>query len=407
MQPSIPPLTYTDRYRNEGTRTYSRHAGYTEAEKTYRPDSTQTSFELPVFELPRDQMLVYTANPPRELEESYIGGERVRFLIHPQVLATEAYEPYVAHALSMGKPCEPLTVSPSSSTRTLYVQGHHAPHAVKVHFPFRISRYGRRMRDEVLEQAINVSKELEGGIARMAGNFAFLREVIGVAHRNLDPGAPRGENWGYLVRDMTPFPRVNEARTLLPGFALYGRDFFDSSRDLLLFELIGDRDPLRFILEQIMLPIVRHWVACFLNFGYLMEPHGQNVLFELAGDGEIRRIVHRDLSVGIDMRRRRHIGLADVGLNAYNRMEDDNFHSIAYDKFMGGHFFDRLVEACQERYPDLEAEMFRQPCRDQFARLFPDCNTYFPPTIRYFSETRDQFDKPSYQDTGQRPLWRP
>ena len=407
MQPSIPPLTYSDRYCNEGTRTYSRHADYTEAERTYRPDSPQESFDLPVFELPREQMLVYTANPPLELEKSYLGKERIRFLIHPQVLAAEADEAYVNRTLSMGKLCEPITVSPSSSTRTLYVQGHTAPHAVKVHFPFRISRYGRRMRDEVVEQAINVSNELEGGIERMAGDFAFLREVIGVAHRNLDPGSPRGENWGYLVRDMTPCPQVNETRTLLPGFALYGRNYFDEKQERLLFILIGDRDPKAFILEQIMLPIVRHWVACFLNFGYLMEPHGQNVLLELNSAGEIRRIVHRDLSVGIDMRCRRHIGLADTGLNAYNRMEDGNFHSIAYDKFMGGHFFDRIVQACQERYPDLEAEAFRKPCRDEFSRLFPDHGRYFPPTIRYFSETRDRFGKPGYKDTGLMPQWRP
>lgn len=31
------------------------------------------------------------------------------------------------------------------------------PHALKVHFPFRVSRYGRKMRDEVIEQGKNVN----------------------------------------------------------------------------------------------------------------------------------------------------------------------------------------------------------------------------------------------------------
>ncbi len=345
MDKSIPPLAYTDRYRNEGTRTYSQHADYTEAEEKYRPNSRHAYFDLTVFEVPCAQMLVYTANPARELETTYIRDESILFPIHPQVLAHCRKDPYVAQTLAIGKPHAPIVVSPSSSTRTLYVHGHSAPHALKVHFPFRMSRYTRRMRNEVLEQAVAISTELERGIDLLDERFAFLREVVGVAHRNLEPDLPRGENWGYLIRDMVPFPRVDEDRTLLPGFALYGMDFFDCRRELLLFKLIDDRDPKEFILEKIMLPIVRHWVACFVHFGYLFEPHGQNVLFELGSDGEIERIVHRDLSVGIDIRRRRDIQLSDSGLNAYNRMETSDFNSIVYDKFMGGHFFDRLVEA--------------------------------------------------------------
>jgi hypothetical protein len=263
------------------------------------------------------------------------------------------------------------------------------------------------LRDEVLAQAIHISIELENGIGHLDNRFAFLREVIGVAHKNLQPDSARGENWGYLVRDMTPFPRVKDQRRLVPGFSLYGKDFFDPEQTPLLFELIGEKDPQKFVLETIMLPIIRHWVACFLNFGYLLEPHGQNVLFEIGKKGEMERIVHRDLALGIDMRRRREIRLPDSHLNEYNRMESNEFLSITYDKFMGGHFFDRIVFCCQQKYPDLEPEDFRKPCRDEFSRIFPDHAKYFPETVRYFSEERDQFGKPFYQDTGKAPMWRP
>jgi hypothetical protein len=74
---------------------------------------------------------------------------------------------------------------------------------------------------------------------------------------------------------------------------------------------------------------------------------------------------------------------------------------------MGGHFFDRIVASCQEKYPYLKKEDFYKPCRDEFARIFPDHATYLPKTILYFSEKRDQFGKPFYQDTGKAPLWRP
>ena len=263
------------------------------------------------------------------------------------------------------------------------------------------------MRDEVIEQAVNVSQELENGIEQLDNRFAFLREVIGVVHKNLDPDSARGENWGYLVRDMIPFPRHADRGSLVPGFALYGEDYYDPTTPLLLFDLIGEQDPLRSVLDNIMLPIVRHWIGCFLQFGFMLEPHGQNVLFEMNKDNSVRRIVNRDLSVGIDIRRRREIGLPDNRLNNYNRTEHFAFHSLTYDRFMGRHFFDRIVAACQSKYPNLSKERFTQPCREEFARLLPEYHDYFPEMVWYFSEKRDRFNKPFYTDTGAAPEWRP
>jgi hypothetical protein len=259
----------------------------------------------------------------------------------------------------------------------------------------------------VIEQAVNVSLDLEEGIQQLDSRFAFLREVIGLAHKNLDPDFPRGENWGYLVRDMVPFPDSGVERPLIPGFALYGKDYYDPQKPLLLFDLIGDRDPLAYVLDNIMLPIVRHWTGCYRHFGFILEPHGQNVLLELDKDGAIGRIVHRDLSVGIDMRRRRDLGLPDGKLNGYNRTEQGAFCSITYDRFIGGHFFDRLVQACLDRYPYLDRDDFTRPCRAEFARCLPEYADYFPETVWYFSEQRDQFNKPLHRDTGATPQWRP
>jgi hypothetical protein len=403
----IPRLIYLDRFRNEGTKTYSRHSGYTEANERYRPETGDSEFGLPAFEIPTSDAHVRTAHPPRALAAAYLRGDTVLFCVHPQVLEDQPDDPYLKRIRTHGDRCDPIRVAPSSSTRTLYVLDHPYPHALKVHFPFRVSRYGRRMREEVVFQAIAVSGVLERGIGAMDTRFAFLREVIGVSQKNLHPEAPRGENWGYLVRDMAPFPANPEAKSLVPGFSLYGSDILDPGTTPLLFDFIAGGDPGKLVLEEIMLPIVRHWVACFLEFGLVLEPHGQNVLLELDLADNIRRIVYRDLSLGIDMRRRREAGLPDGDLNAYNRMESGEFNSIAYDKFMGGHFFDQILESLGLRYPGLDPETFRGPCREEFARLFPDHRDYLPRTVQYFSEERDQFGKPLFQDTGRAPVWRP
>ncbi len=399
-------LEYLDRYRNEGTRTYSKHSEYSEAKNEYRPTSKTTSFELASFRVPLEQLNIYRAQPPDELQDLYISKDHALFCVHPQVLDEFADDVYLKQLIENTEKGPDITVSPSSSTRTLY---RYEPffHAIKVHFPVRVSRYTRKMRDEVVEQAINISLEIEQGISHFDTRFGYLREVLGVTQREITKQTSRGENWGYLVRDMHPYPLVEEERTLVPGFSLYGNDFFDKEKTPLLFELIGKADPLEFVLENIMLPIVRHWVQCFKAFGYMLEPHGQNVLLELDDSKNITRIIHRDLSLGIDMRRRKDVGISSEHLNNYNRMEQSDFNSITYDMFMGNHFFDRIVECCREQFPNLTLEDFRAPCRQLFSEIFVDYKKYFPKTIRYFSEKRDRYNKPLYYDTGKSPQWRP
>jgi hypothetical protein len=403
----LPPFLYLDRYRNDGTRVYSPHAAHTEADPRFRPDISRSTFPLPVFSLPTGELNIYRSLPHPDLQGLFVGENETLFVVHPQVLESGREDPYLLRTLRLGRRLEPLSVAPGSSTRTLFVQGLEPPHALKVHFPFRVSRYSRRMRDEVVEQAVGVSRELEEGSSSMSVDFAFQREVLGVAHRRLEPDSPRGENWGYLVRDLRAFPPKEPGSWLVPGFSLYGRDRYHPDAPPLFFDLPGSVDPLPFTLEKVMFPIIRHWVEAYRNFGFFLEPHGQNVLLEIRRDGEPVRIVHRDLSVGVDQRRRRELGLATEGGNTYNRMQSGEFGSITYDKFMGAHFFEYLVQAILIRHPDLGLQDFQQPCREWFGTLFPDHEKYLPRTVQYFSEVRDSFGKPVFEDTGALPGWRP
>ena len=402
----IPPLSYLERFRNEGTRTYSNHSGYSEAEDSYRPNRRHDGVGIRVFEVPLQQLNIYRANPAEDLLTRYLRDNCALFCVHPQVEDQCRDDLYLRTIQQQGTVAAEILAEPTSSTRTLLVEGA-APHALKVHFPFRVSRYTRKMRDEVIEQAVAVSRELEQDLDRFEESFGFFPEVIGVACKNQDSSGGRGENWGYLIRDMRPLPYLTEERCYVPGFALYGTDYFNPSKEVLLWDLIGVDDPLEFVLSSVMLPIIRHWIQCFRGFGYMLEPHGQNVLLELDSRHRVTRIIHRDLSVGIDMRRRRDQGLASDHLNNYNRMENGEFLSITYDMFMGSHFFDRIVACVQQKWPDLSVEDFRAPCRRLYGEMFPEHERYMPTQVHYFSEKRDKFNKPLYQNTGREPEWRP
>jgi hypothetical protein len=104
MPKQLPDFRYLERYRNEGTRTYSSQASFTAADDRYRPDTTHELFELPFYEVPCNQLKVHTANPPRELVSKYLGGSRALFCIHPQLLEMCPGDPYVRQILSTREP---------------------------------------------------------------------------------------------------------------------------------------------------------------------------------------------------------------------------------------------------------------------------------------------------------------
>ena len=408
MTPTLPSWPYLERYRNGGTRTYSAHADYSECQPEYQPTVGLSSFELPSWDLPLEAVQVFRADPPTDLARLALPDESTaRFHVHPQVVDECGHDPYLRRTIALGRRGPAVRVAPSASTRTLFVLDSTPLHALKVHFPFRVSRYGRRMRGEVIEQAVEVSRALQRWRGGGDLSFSFLREVIGVTHPPLEADGARGENWGYVVRDLTPYPGVADPRQLVPGFALYGHDAHDKHIRPLLLDLADDEDPARWTLENVLLPTLRHWIACYRDLGFILEPHGQNLLLEVNQAGAVTRLVHRDLSVGIDMRRRRDQGLSDAGLNGYNRFEGGIFASIAFDRFMGTHFFEFLARPLLDLNPLWQMEDFRSVCRTEFGHQFPDHARYLPRTVHYFSEERDPHGKPLYRDTGQRPVWRP
>jgi siderophore synthetase component len=404
-----PSLIALERWRNEGTRTYSPHAAFTEAEPRYQPQNPSPHFLCPCLAIPQEQLRVYRAQPNPALEQRFLHRGLGWFPIHPQLFSQTEMDPTVQSAIQMAEGRRDLMVQPMASTRTLWVEDGSLDHAIKVHFPFRISRYHRKMREEVIVQALAVSQELQNREDDFPKDFGFLREVLGLVLPQAPQQTERGEHWGSLIREMEPYPQVesSQRRWLLPGFSLYGRDPFQPEAALLLDRMTQGKDVFEVLMDQIILPIIRHWIFAFRRMGFLLEPHGQNVLFEMDEQGTILRVIHRDLSIGIDMRRRQALGLSLTSFNGYNLMNHGWFNSITYDCFMGHHFFEPLVAHALARDPRLQKSDFYRVAQQVFAAELPDFDAYFPRTVWYFSEERDCYGKPGFQDTGEAPLWRP
>lgn len=393
-------LLYMERYVGLGTKTYSPLAARTEAASAYQPESELASFDLVTVTVPREQVSVFQAAPAGHLAEQYLRPEGIRFAIHPATWAMEG----IAHieelrALPRGAP---ILAAPTASTRTVLAVGPEvAPHCLKLHYPVRISRFNRGLLRRNIQNSVAITAEMA---QVQSERFAYLPDTLGFAF-GTDEKA-----WGFLVREVIPRPLIAD-RSLIPCFALYGRDIHAPDDPPLLVQMIAQLrvDPAAFVINAIIIPIIAAW--CWgARRGLLLESHAQNTLLEIDRDFRPTRIVHRDFDIWIDTetRRRADLGLPfpGVGLVPDAGQSMEQYYSIVYDRFIGHNFFDYLLDLLR-RFYDVEEEAIRQRARAAFHQFFPEAQRFFPKdTVFYFSQDVPPGREFMIEDLRQMPEWR-
>ena len=398
-----PALLYMERYVDEGTRSYSPFAAKSEIASDYQPRSHQPSFELASAWVPPESVSVFEADPDVRLQEYYRAEQRVRFVVHPETWHDDDVERL--DELRSWPRAEPIQVAPTASTRTVLTT---APprdvptHFIKLHCPKRISRFNRRLRRKNIENSVTATRDLAH--VRFE-KFAYLPDTLGICYGTGD------QAWGFLIREHTPRPS-RARRFLIPGFALYGGDLDQPDDRSLLVQLIDESgaNPKRFIVDEIMIPIVECWAKVVRERGILLESHAQNVLIEIDDNFRPTRIVHRDCDVWVDNEVRTRAGLdlpfrgASIGSDtAFPR---EQHYSLVYDHFLGRELFEFLLAAASHAY-GLAQEPIRRDVAAAFHDLFPDANDFLPrKTTFYFSNEILPGNEFHLVDTGQAPRWR-
>jgi hypothetical protein len=394
-------LLYMERYVDEGTRTYSPFAARSEAAPEYQPRSGRPSFELITVFAPQSQVSIFQAYPHRNLLEFYVTSEQVRFLIHPETWASSGIDNLDEfHDLRRG---EPLQVAPTASTRTVLTTETPANvphHFVKLHYPRRISRFNRRLRRKNIRNSVEATHDLAH--VRF-DKFACLPDSLGFIYG--DGGNP----WGFLVREGTPRP-FQEARFLIPYFALYGGDLQHPEDRPLLVQMIErlGAEPQSFVISEIMIPVLDCWTKVVRERGILLESHAQNLLLEIDSDFRPRRVVHRDLDVWVDAEVRKRAGLEVMGasIGTDTPYPREQHYSLVYDHFIGRELFDYLLGVLTRFYSAKES-VVRGSVADAFHRNFPDANVFLPrDTTYYFSNELLPGNEFRLVDTKRAPEWR-
>ena len=365
---SIETHLYYERYVGIGTPNYQNNA----FDPQYHSTSDTQTVPMMCFKVPATAVNFHTSSPdPEVLKDFLFPDGDLKVCLHPQF---KDYE--FASILSQYQRLPDEEVIPTSSTRTVFVKG--KKYAVKLHSPLKIANYYRTIGAAAVKHAIQISEILRT-IPR--SDFGYLRETIGIAF----PAQDGKRSWGFMVREMTPYPDDGKKKTTIPYFALYGKDKFDLEKRVLLAEIIdrSKEDPIEFVLTKFMFPLIKCWIELLTTQGLLLEPHGQNALFELDEEMNVHRFIFRDLDLKVDVPTRTRLGLSIDNLHPYLLVRGPTEHrpfgseaSLKYDRTAGKFVFDRLA-AEMEKYYGTPPEALKERCRAFFLDRFPHYREYF------------------------------
>ncbi len=421
-------LIHYERYGNGGTRNYTAMAQRIDVDLRYQPGNpTGEAYAVPrvLLDNTNGAISVYSDTDSEELLGLVIKGDAVWMNVFPQFFDQSSSDPYLAIAKEHFLERSDLTVVPTSSCRT--VLDVVSKVMIKMHCPYLISRFDRRLGKGTIEHCVSVTRELKGLLGSgLYPKFAILPDSIGATFNG-----ERG--WGYIVREARPYPLAEDSseRTMIPMFALYGSDVLDPSAPVLITQMIdrayADTETLldkktfakEFVLTEIIFPLVDFFIVAYREKGILLELHGQNTLVEVDARGLPTRIVHRDLddAVDIDLRSKRGLGLEGLYKGQYISREDSDKdvgseQSIVFDKSIGRMNLDKLAESMELHYGISRIEI-EEATQIHFESEFPEFREYFPENLstvyNYSSEMRpgqyNYYDIVPIKDDKAR--WRP
>lgn len=337
---------YAERYLSVGARSYSPFAEINEMDVTWQPSSNVPAFSIPCFWVERSQHAEFTCKSHRMIPDlaDFYSPSSDRFLLPVHPAAIPLLPLIVQNKIKKLSPGPKLNVSPTASTRTVYVNGAYGSdrcpqHFLKLHFPGRISRFTRQMTKENVLHQLWVNEQIQKTrlpyLPDLGGGYIMAQENLSI---------------GFLLRSIWPESYLQKPFFILPGFSLYSGDQYSPTDPPILVQLpqyFGET-AVTFIVKRIIIPSINLWVKTVCILGLIPELHGQNILFCFKHEDKESLICFRDLDLFIDHRIRCQINnnqcdLQIGTLEYYANGNPEQILSLSYDGFLVHHFLGRVA----------------------------------------------------------------
>lgn len=290
----------------------------------------------------------------------------------------------------------PLVVSPVAGGRTMLVRGDVSRRGY-IKLTYDVSRIGRVDRQLSLrhcQSSLEVSDVLKGALDKgaLGDRCALLREPSArVSMLNTKDGL---YEWGTIFRERQPYPYLADARAIVPGFSLFGRDRKDDDHRALVCQFIelGGYAPKAYLMDLLRSVIDSYW-KIVLSTGLHIECHGQNCLFEVNSDLKMRRFIVKDMdSVDKDLPLQRFLGVkSEWESHPYMCMDESIYYytiraSYMYDFKLGEYLLTPIIRSVCEAF-DLDQRAIESELREHVRANYID---HLPPS--YFPEDGCWYD---------------
>ncbi len=268
------------------------------------------AFVLPCYWVPRRTLHLYQidndARSAFPTPDGIDANQRVLFPIHP--LEVESFRNFLSSNRAADSERDGLVfwAVPTSSTRTLLVWPDHEPEKAKfVKLSLRSMIFGdRRLTRRKIATSIGHSQLIWKTRAGLPSALGWFFEHVGYVPRS-------GTDCGVIVRSV-PQELIDGRLLIAPLFSLFGGTAEEAPLLLSICRKAGLSVP-EFVEDTLCRPFARLWTKLFLQYGLILEAHGQDVLLSLSPDlRPAGQFFYRDFEgLMVDWELRRALGFTD------------------------------------------------------------------------------------------------
>ena len=365
-------LSYLERLVNDGSPSgFSEKCNTSLATNPFYSDG----FELFRFE---GGTIRQFGSLPKELEQYGV-------LAHPDWLQSEFKQ---IHVVRTG-----LKVVPTSSARTVRLKDF--PYYIKMSYPGVIGRMYRKLEEQQIVSALEVSALFHqlSNSDNMPSSFAFYPENGGRLFLDGDFST------GYVVRDGKAVGKnVDKIHYIIPAFSLFSIDRGKKEDTPIIIQILQNKDAMKYLTEQIFLPLIDIYMTCSLSEGLNPEMHAQNVMLGLNSNDDVVSLILRDMeSVDKDWTIRKQLNKQQFN-NCYKVISETDYnyrikHSFMFDHKLGEYLIQSIIDKV-ESYGLIDKKKIIKVLRAYTHEKYGDrLKDYFPQDGCWYRFEQIQIDR--------------
>lgn len=285
-----------------------------------------------------------------------------------------------------------LKVTPTASGRTVQILNKHNEDYIKLHYVGILGRISRELPYFKAIAGPELSTLISSAIEKkiVDEKISILPET---GARILFNDQDGNSEWGMIWRKNKPFGLDNENyKYLFPSFSLFSMDRLNNYHYPLLKQIIDyfKYKPEEYVLEIILLPLVKSYFSLIQKLGLQAELNSQNLLLSFNSNFSNCSFVIRDLeSIDKDITIMEYLGLKFKSeCYPYKCIDESQYnyaikHSFMYDFKLGESIFEPIINV-MFKYYEIDKKRLQSKIKEYARIIIKDLPINFFPKDKWY-----------------------